>query len=504
MLMVRHNVLVRGAIGTSDRSGPTLLELSTQDPTEKIFEHFSNSEAGQANLAEQIVDRRDNHGNLTMLQPIYNVVYYVVAEVVCDTFGAPRLDPQKIENAGIVIRRVNGTTHEAWTSESDEIRGWLPLVDADQDPDPQYRTYPSAGHEVLDRHLFALRGDANTQEGSDMLFVAPSRVCEAAGKTLVFGSLPISSVERTQFTPDALVYEESELNDLRDHIPRYFKAGGSRIFPSSIRGREVNMVDDAEDLTKFLGLLQQVKFEFNAFGTSPESLAIYAALNTILLQTDGDPIPAGDFLKQAADVLLDPEATTKSPTPSVRIPLNWPAIDQAKEDQLFELFVASLKKSVSGFAQGESRYSGANDLYQARAFVRIRKEPDCPLETIWSDYSEKFRIAPWHESGDTAPIRIAVPDPFDPDFIKNAKPNVAFDMPPRLFNFLESMVPEKILDGMKTGSSGGLGLGWICGFNLSIIFVIAFIIMFVFLLLLNIVFFWKFFIKICIPFPKSK
>ena len=154
--MVRHNVLVRGAIGASDRSGPTLLELSTQDPTEKIFEHFSSGEVGQENLAGQIVDRRDSNGNLTMLQPIYNVVYYVVAEVVCDTFGAPRLDPQKIENAGIVIRRVNGTTHEAWTSEGDEIRGWLPLVDADQDPDPQYRTYPSAGHEVLDRHLFAL------------------------------------------------------------------------------------------------------------------------------------------------------------------------------------------------------------------------------------------------------------------------------------------------------------------------------------------------------------
>jgi hypothetical protein len=141
----------------------------------------------------------------------------------------------------------------------------------------------------------------------------------------------------------------------------------------------------------------------------------------------------------------------------------------------------------------------------ARAFVRARKAPECPLETFWTEDSAPFRIAPWYVSGDTPPVRIPVPDPFDPDFLKQAKPNVAFDMPPKLFDFLDGLLPQNLLDEKEPASSGGgFGLGWICSFNLSIIFVIAFILMFMFLLILDFVFFWKFFIKICIPYPKPK
>ncbi len=48
---------------------------------------------------------------------------------------------------------------------------------------------------------------------------------------------------------------------------------------------------------------------------------------------------------------------------------------------------------------------------------------------------------------------------------------------------------------------GGIQLNWICGFSIPLITICAFFVLNIFLTLLNIVFFWLPFIKICIPFP---
>jgi len=51
--------------------------------------------------------------------------------------------------------------------------------------------------------------------------------------------------------------------------------------------------------------------------------------------------------------------------------------------------------------------------------------------------------------------------------------------------------------------SGGLNLSWICSFNIPIITICAFFVLNIFLSLLNIVFFWLPFVKICIPIPSA-
>jgi hypothetical protein len=55
--------------------------------------------------------------------------------------------------------------------------------------------------------------------------------------------------------------------------------------------------------------------------------------------------------------------------------------------------------------------------------------------------------------------------------------------------------------GTPPGGGGGLTLGRICGFSIPLITICAFFVLNIFLMLLNIVFFWLPFIKICIPFP---
>jgi hypothetical protein len=61
------------------------------------------------------------------------------------------------------------------------------------------------------------------------------------------------------------------------------------------------------------------------------------------------------------------------------------------------------------------------------------------------------------------------------------------------------------LSDLSSGSAGppgsGIQLNWICGFNIPLITICAFFVLNIFLILLNMIFFWLPFIKICIPFP---
>lgn len=125
--------------------------------------------------------------------------------------------------------------------------------------------------------------------------------------------------------------------------------------------------------------------------------------------------------------------------------------------------------------------------------------------TVWSDYSQRFTIAPWYEANDLPPVQIALPNVLSPSALRQLKPNVAFAVPKELFNFLQANHPKKLLGGEGSdGSSGGSALDWICSFNIPIITLCAFIVLNIFLQLFDIIFRWLPYIKVCIPFPRRR
>ena len=125
--------------------------------------------------------------------------------------------------------------------------------------------------------------------------------------------------------------------------------------------------------------------------------------------------------------------------------------------------------------------------------------PSCAPLLVWSAPSEPFAIAPWYDSaGVPAPV-VELPNLFDPAQLARLKPNVAFALPPKLANLLRNDA-KKLRDG--EASDDGLTLGWICSFSLPIITLCAFIVLNIFLQILNLIFFWLPFLKICIPYPK--
>jgi hypothetical protein len=91
----------------------------------------------------------------------------------------------------------------------------------------------------------------------------------------------------------------------------------------------------------------------------------------------------------------------------------------------------------------------------------------------------------------------------DRALLKSLTPGVAFSVPRPLFNVLRCD-PKKLMDGECDDTGGGIALDWICGFNIPIITLCAFVVLNIFLSLLNLLFFWLPFVKICVPVPRRR
>jgi len=253
----------------------------------------------------------------------------------------------------------------------------------------------------------------------------------------------------------------------------------------------------------FMTTLRQLASEFDAFGDSPQSAAIMAELALVslpLLQRPDDKadraVSAASFLRAASRVLLEHDASAPGP----EMPVSWPALGSATTQRLHAALSAAMRARFAAVKGAQGRFDEAGARYVLRCFVRLKPEGDCPMRTIWSEYSEPFVIAPWYEGSGAPPTQIALPDP-TPELLRSLKPNVSFIVPPALQGLLMGN-PKDLMDGKKSGSP--LTVGWICSFSLPIITLCAFIVLNIFLTLFDLIFSWMFHIKVCIPFPKRK
>jgi len=474
-------------------------------------------------------------GALRLFAPVQRVFNLALLEVFCEEPGQPRLDPRKIESAGLVIRRVAGARRHAWIKAGTKHFGWEP-IDEEIDPEADKRApTASVGHPQLDRMLPSNRrllnagatriADAKTEVTEQVvpLFVAPPKVCAAAGKTLLFANIPVASNEQTESPPESPGYGQTseERSNLEGHLVSYLKAGGPRTFalPGNVFNSDwirnaaaqpdgTPLKTQYQQLEPLRLLLQQLHVEFDAFGDSAAAKALFAELNSLTVEFDqtaaGKTVTttghAGEFLRQARDVLLD-----IAPGASFRMPHRIRSISTARAATLFAKTLGCLDAQYRKLKPARGRYeadtSDAEPRYVLRAFVRVNAHrAGCAPRLVWSEYSQPFTIAPWYESAGAAPNMVPLPDLLDRSQLKKLKPNIAFVLPPKLAALLKSD-PKKLRDGE---GGGGIDLMWICSFSIPIITLCAFIVLNIFLQLLNLIFFWLPFLKICIPFPKSK
>jgi hypothetical protein len=366
-------------------------------------------------------------------------------------------------------------------------------------------------------------------ESSVELFVAPPEICAAAGKTILYGLVPVTSTEVSE-APETTSYRPEDVQAL---LPTYLKAAtrtkelpraGRTLGTTALDGLNPGLRDDRL-LRDYADLLRLLKFVFDAFGDSSHGRALFQALNQIRLPFDPPPSPltldyppgfdpgaatpqqrslverytrpAGDELRRAAAVLVD-----RAPGQSIQMPSRWPSVSTAQAAAIASAVKNGLDARLAEVGPRQPRFGDPNRRYQARAFVRVIHSEDCPPETVWSDYGEPFTIALWYESGALPPIEIALPNVTDPNVLRNLKPNVAFSMPENVFNFLNGLGKDALTGSLPGLGGGGLAIGWICSFSIPIITFCAFLVLNIFLTLFDLVFFWLLFIKICLPFPR--
>ncbi len=151
---------------------------------------------------------------------------------------------------------------------------------------------------------------------------------------------------------------------------------------------------------------------------------------------------------------------------------------------------------ASVLTPAESDDPDQDDWYVLRMVYQRRS---CP--PVLSEPTEPVRLAAIFEPGAPArPVKVALPDPAH---LRRMPRSVAFEMPPALRRIVNRVTPD-LLKGGDLGDDPGLGLGMICSFSIAIVMLIAFILMMVVALLLNLVFWWMPFLRICLPIPKKE
>lgn len=458
--------------------------------------------------------RRGKDGVLELHLPMHRRFHLVLLEAACRMPGSPRLDPAKIDSMGLVLRRADGAGWAGWMRNASQRRGWLGLAGDTLDPDPAMRPSPrSQAARQIAALIASRRGETAFAEETIGLFAAPPDLCAKLGKTVLYGLVPVASAEESDVAPPAPDYANLDATEgaaFREHLSSYLKPRPQLDMPRA--GQVLNPAwrplessaeeDDSTDgrLKSFAIFLQQLLAELGAFEPGPTGQALRTALDaielTMALDAFGQPsstMRAGDFTQAAAQILVAGEANTSRLT----MPLAWPEIDTTRGAQLSGLAMACLPARFVALSPPAPKFERVAAQYAVRAFIRVARPDGCPPQLVWTEYSEKFRILPWWESDGPA-AKIALPDISD---LKKIKPSVAVQMPPAIANLLKGDA-KKLADG--EGSTNGLDIAWICSFSIPAITICAFIVLSIFLSMLNLIFGWMAWIKICIPIPKPK
>jgi hypothetical protein len=527
--MVDHEVKLQGAaIKGTVSTAPVLIGRQDPDFLNTVLREV-RSDSGRTDLQNTVVKNGSSSLPALLYQPVQRVMHIALMEAFCATPGNPRLDPAKIDSAGVVIRRVpvdkaakpdfHSGTMEAWMQDSQGNLGWKQLnaLQQDLEPDANRRPMLHTGQTYLDKILDNRLNNSPRSEAISPAFAAPPDVCADAKQTLIYALLPLSSSELSRPAPPPQTLDRVAL---LQYLPVLIKVGNN-IAP--LAGKSVTADYASEDyLRRVLSVTDQNAFKsflmllnaamgFGILDNDPkaESQALRSKLHQLSVAFAGPPAktqPLDEFLVNAKAVLIDCDPAASS---QLLMPSKWPQVTPQQQEGILAAVQAIVNQRISdlhrngaGDAQGRGRFQNPDRIYQVRGFVRVKCEEQCPPKIVWTDPSIYFRIAPWYDGPGVPAPPVVLPDLTDRNVLNKLKPNVSFGVPAGLFNAIQGASLDGLMKGKK-GGGGGLSLDWICGFNIPIITICAFFVLNIFLALLNIVFFWLPLVKICIPIPKG-
>jgi hypothetical protein len=187
--------------------------------------------------------------------------------------------------------------------------------------------------------------------------------------------------------------------------------------------------------------------------------------------------------------------------------------------QLSEAYRQKVKTALADYPpeeegeDGEAGYPSSDQLgkfdAQAGALYAIRcvyDRPQCvgSAKSIVSERSQSFQLAPFFDPDAPArPVRIAMPVDTSIEGLRKAPKAVSFLISDQLRNQIDRVqgVTLSSLEDGDLGEEGEWTLGMICTLSIPIITICALILLMIIVFLLNIIFWWLPFFKICLPIP---
>jgi hypothetical protein len=486
-----------------DFFAPTLLEFASDNFMDDFLAAAGST---RADKLRALAMERPAGGVLKLFQPVHGRFYLVCSSLCCRIPGFPdrvvrRADDERVS---FVLRRlVNGVEH-GWAG-PDQGRRWQPL------------TSPRALLEDEERLPMA-----ETTSGG--------------GRTLFFGYLPVSSGDTYKLPPlpptdpDAADFPDTRVEelgsrftrpltgDLEDGQPVGRTMAIREISDELARTASVYLLLDAYDWFADPANLPDVAAvlagEPGAALVEPKLAQKQALLDHLNVQPPGELSLAkliGDVAKKRQtlnqqggvegddklDLLGLGGDFNLKPGP------NGPHPRQADLLTLLDLARAALPDELPAVTL--PKLSQRDD---ERYLVRcVYERPMCaPEPVIVSQPSQPFRLAPFFDPDAPArPVRIPLPGDVSIAGLRKFKKNVSFIMSDAMRSKMESLTgaEQKVLDGDKPNPEQPFELAFICSFSIQIIFIVAFMLLLIFVFVLNIIFSWIIFFRICLPIPKS-
>ena len=496
--MVAHTIQLKGSISSEKNTqgmAPTLLRFKNQNFVEALLENLKD-EQGRAQLEQQVAAHYSDQHVLQLCQPIHRVFHMVLVDASCTQFGEPRLDSARIHSSGFVIRRLDTDGGvQAWVRQNGKTLGWRSVGDMqeDYDVDPALRARKRIGKNPVLTQLPNPIEEGYIEEHLPLYVTSPD-INENAKRTYLYGNVILSSAERSE-SEDAPMSKPFSKADLKKRLPAMLRRNASN---SQLPPTNATVTLALVKSSSYKSLFDTLHYLSNEVGIYTET----AKANEVRAQLRRIPLDRYSSLDSFFDVLNKRLVQQSSQSTSVILPSHWTKLSRSQEKALFDAIYACVSDRFESMAPIPARYD-SNSRYILQSFVRVQTKPGCPPRTVWTQATEPFEVMPWYEScGDVAPTMIELPD-LTPSTLKKLKPNVAFKVPESVQKFMDNINMDGLLDGKKPASSQ-FELGMICSFSIPIITLCAFIVLQIFLSLLNIVFFWMAFIRICIPFPKPK
>jgi hypothetical protein len=450
---------------------------------------------------------------LKLYQPAHGFFYLIAASLVCHMPGLPDrvVNTTKKEKVSFILRRIGvDGTEMAWVS------------DPSKDPPLNKNWVAVAPDSFGDFKVVA--------KNEELLPMLPLNFTDnGRKKRLLLGLIPTSSYETFQATPSLSLVPSADDPDLRsdsakksplleevdtkvvdplDKLVNYQPGSEAPVQEAS----QFILLDFALFLSKNLPTLWAALTDPNLAAPTDDTSALYAMLKSSMadstlgatwqvalqrawasrsLFADGGPAVL-PYNLQHTTILDTGSGKDKKP------------LEAALEAALAPSTLLSPVASPPGAAPAAIPTVPKLDPRKGTRYVLrcVFQRPNCgPLQPdVVSDPTESFEIAAFFDFDAPArPIRITMPIDTSIAGLRKFRKNVGFLISDKLRQQMESITDLKKALAGKVDQPPQFDLGTICSFSIPIITICALIVLMIFLILLNIVFWWLPFIRICFP-----